>query len=130
MRILIAEDDFNSRLFMEKYLSRYGQCDVAINGIQALECAKDAMDQGTCYNLICLDIMMPKIDGIEALKTIRELEEKVLTKDMKPSIIFMISALNDEESKRKAYEAGCQAYAWKPIDIAQFDELLRNHHLI
>jgi len=37
MRVLIAEDDFASRLFMEKFLSRYGECDVAINGIEAID---------------------------------------------------------------------------------------------
>lgn len=129
MKILIAEDDLTSRLFMKKYLSRYGECDLALNGIEAVDQAMNAMAIGDYYDLICLDIMMPKVDGIKALKTIRE-QENAKTTNVKPAKIIMTTALNDKATVEEAYSAGCEAYAWKPIDVDKFDEVLKNLGLI
>ena len=130
MRILVAEDDFTSRLFIKKYLSKYGNCDVAINGMEAIDLAMVAIEQNNPYSLICLDIMMPKVDGIKALKTIRELEKKNLKEGDKPSKIIMTTALNDTETVEEAYKYGCEAYAWKPIDVEKFDEVLKKLDII
>ena len=60
MRILIAEDDYVSRTFLYKFLSNYGECDVTVDGIEALEVFIMSLDEGQHYDLICLDIMMPE----------------------------------------------------------------------
>lgn len=124
MRILIAEDDLTSRLFMKKYLSKYGNCDLAMNGIEAIDLAMNAVQTNEHYDLICLDIMMPKVDGLKALKAIRELEKTYLKPGSEPAKVIMTTALNDKETVEEAYEVGCQAYAWKPIDINKFNEVL------
>lgn len=130
MRILIAEDDLTSRIFMKKYLSTYGTCDAAINGMEAIDMVTSALGKHEHYDLICLDIMMPKVDGIKALKAIRELEETLLVDGSKPSKVIMTTALNDKDTVDEAYKLGCQAYAWKPIDIERFDAVLRKLGLI
>lgn len=130
MKILIAEDDFTSRLFIKKYLSKYGNCDLAMNGMEAIDLALVSLEQKNPYTLICLDIMMPKVDGIKALKTIRELEKKYLSNGENPAKIIMTTALNDKETVEEAYKYGCEAYAWKPIDVEKFDEVLRKLDLI
>jgi two-component system chemotaxis response regulator CheY len=124
MKILIAEDDLTSRLFMKKYLSRFGECDVVMNGIEAVDHVMNAINLAQPYDLICLDIMMPKVDGIKALKTIREIEKTSLNENQEPSKIIMITALNDKETVEEAYKYGCEAYAWKPIDLERFEEVL------
>lgn len=129
MRILIAEDDLTSRLFMLKYLSKYGSCDVAMNGMEAIDLVMNAIELKNPYDLICLDIMMPKVDGIKALKTIREVE-KTSTELITPAKVIMITALNDKETVEEAYSYGCEAYAWKPIDVTKFDEVLKKLNLI
>lgn len=129
MRILIAEDDLTSRLFMNKYLSKYGECDVVMNGMEAIDLVINAIELNDYYDLICLDIMMPKVDGIKALKTIREIE-KTAKLPIKPSKIIMTTALNDVETVQSAYDQGCEAYAWKPIDIDKFDAVLKSLDLI
>lgn len=127
MRILIAEDDLTSRLFMKKYLSKYGTCDIAMNGMEAIDLVMNAVESKAHYDLICLDIMMPKVDGLKALKVIREIEGKA---SAKPSKIIMTTALNDKNSINEAYDYGCEAYAWKPIDVDKFNEVLKKLGLI
>jgi len=130
MRILIAEDDLTSRLFMKKYLSTYGTCDLAMNGLEAIEMVMTAIEKKEPYDLICLDIMMPKVDGIKALKTIREMESDKSNIGNEPAKIIMTTALNDKETVEEAYELGCEAYAWKPIDVDKFNEVLKKLDLI
>lgn len=130
MRILVAEDDLTSRLFMKKYLSRYGSCDAVNNGVEAIDAFMNAVAVGELYDLVCLDIMMPKVDGITALKTIRDIEKTNLKPGQKTAKIIMTTALNDRETVDEAYRLGCEAYAWKPIDMDKFDEVLKKLALI
>ncbi len=66
MRILVVEDDFISRRLLCRFLERFGECDVAINGNEAVNAVEHALQAGAHYDLICLDIMMPEMDGQEA----------------------------------------------------------------
>lgn len=130
MRILIAEDDMTSRLFMKKFLSQYGECDVAMNGMEAIDLVMNAINTKNPYDLICLDIMMPKVDGINAIKVIREIEKSSLGEEKNSAKIIMTTALNNKETVEEAYDLGCDAYAWKPIDVDKFNELLVKLQLI
>jgi len=130
MKILIAEDDFTSRVFMEKFLSKYGECDVVIDGIQAIDSYMKSIDEGHIYDLICLDIMMPRLDGIKALKAIRDIEKQNGIEIDKKVKIIMTSALNDNNTVSKAYDIGCEGYVWKPIEIDAFIVIMRNIGLI
>ncbi|MCH4890795.1 response regulator [Acidaminobacter sp. JC074] len=128
MKILLVEDDLTSRMFMEKYLSRYGHVSYASNGLLAIDLVEDALKKNQYYDLICLDVMMPKIDGLKTLKEIKKLEKKYPDRSM--SKVIMTSALNDKHTVEEAYDSGCHGYAWKPIDIQKFDELLKTLNLI
>ncbi len=124
MRILIVEDDLASRRFMEKYLSRYGSCETATNGLEAVDMVLQAMEDNNPYRLICLDIMMPKLDGMKTLKIIRNIEkERGIFGEQKAKII-MTTALNDKKTVTESYDSGCEAYAWKPIDTEKFSGIL------
>ena len=76
MRILIAEDDFASRKVILKFLSEYGECDVTVDGMEAIDAFMMALEDGDPYDLICLDVMMPIMDGYQALKNIRDIERE------------------------------------------------------
>ena len=77
MKTLIVEDEFTSRRLLQKILAAYGECDIAIHGKEALEAFRLARDEREPYDLICLDIMMPEMDGQETLKMIRKTEEEM-----------------------------------------------------
>lgn len=130
MRVLIAEDDFASRLFMKKFLSKYGECDVAIDGIEAIDAYLNSVKDANTYDLICLDIMMPRLDGMKVLKSIRDIEKQNGIKAENKVKIIMTTALNDKATVLNAYESGCEAFAWKPIEIDKFVLVMKNLGLI
>ena len=67
MKILLAEDDFVTRKFMANLLSKYGDCDVTVDGMEAVDAYMMALEDDDPYYLVCLDIMMPVMDGYQAL---------------------------------------------------------------
>jgi two-component system chemotaxis response regulator CheY len=124
MRILIAEDDLASRKFLYKFLSTYGDCDITVDGIEAVEAFLMALEEKTPYQLVCLDIMMPKLDGLKALKAIRDIEsEQGVTPEQKVRVI-MTTALHETEHVFEAFDSGCEAYAAKPINTQKFIEVM------
>ncbi len=130
MRTLLAEDDFASRKFMEKYLSQYGECDVTVDGEEAVNAYMIAMEDGNPYDLICLDVMMPVLDGYQVLKAIRNMEAERGIKKADRVKIIMTTALNEERNVKKAFELECEAYSGKPIDVERFDQVLEKLGLI
>lgn len=130
MRILIAEDDFASRKFMLRFLSKYGECDITVDGVEAVDAFLMALDNDEGYDLICLDIMMPALDGYQALKAIKDIEEERQIPEEKRAKIIMTTALSEGRNVTKAFELGCVAYAGKPIDQEKFENVLRKLELI
>lgn len=130
MRILIAEDDLASRKYILKILEPYGECDFTVNGIETLDAFLLALDERKPYDLICLDIMMPKADGMKVLKTIRQIERQTGTEDSKRVKIIMTTALNDTEIINNSYDIGCEAFATKPIDGEKLIKVIRKLGLI
>lgn len=130
MKILIAEDDFASRKFMLRFLSQYGECDVTVDGMEAVDAFLMALEAGESYDLVCLDIMMPELDGYQALKAMRDIEKEKNVPAEKSAKIIMTTALNEGRNVTKAFELGCVAYAGKPIDQEKFENVLRKLELI
>ena len=115
MKTLIVEDDFTSRMLMQKFLQSYGETHVAVNGQEAVGAVSLALGAGEPYDLICLDIMMPEMDGQEAVRKIREQEG---LRGIAPSDgvkIVMTTALDDMKNVFTAYNGLCDAYLTKPI---------------
>ncbi|MFP4521244.1 MAG: response regulator [Fibrobacterota bacterium] len=116
MKSLIVEDDFVSRRLLQKIVSEYGPADIAVNGLEAIEMFKMAHDDSEPYDLICLDIMMPKMDGQEALHKIREIESSMGIYMLDGVKIIMVTALDDRKNILKGFNEGCESYVVKPID--------------
>lgn len=117
VKILIVEDEFISRALLGQILSPYGTCHIATNGREALEILKNACDLNEKYDLVCLDIMMPEIDGQEVLAGIREMEESRGISGVTATKVIMTTALDDTYNIMEAFTRGhCEAYLTKPID--------------
>lgn len=131
MKVLIVEDDFTSRKLMQTILSPHGECDIAVNGKEAVDAFKAALDAGQPYDLICMDIMMPEMDGQEALKKIRGIEKEHNVRGTGEAKVVMTTALDDPKNVVEAYyKGGATSYIPKPIDRQLFIHLLRNLGLI
>jgi len=130
LKILIAEDNLAGRKFLNEFLSGYGDCDLVIDGMEAIEAYSTSLSGETPYDLICLDIMMPRVDGVRALKAIRDLEKQKGVKQEKQAKIIMTTVLAESDLVKRAFEFGCDAYASKPIDIIKFIEALQELGLI
>jgi two-component system, chemotaxis family, chemotaxis protein CheY len=124
MKILIVEDDFTSRTILQQMLEPYGTCDVAVNGYEAVEAFGQAMKGGQPYDLVCLDIKMPVMDGQEALKRIRGLEWADGIVSMAGAKIVMTTVLDDLANVSEAYVGMADGYLTKPIEPAKLLGLL------
>jgi len=126
MKTLIVEDDFTSRVLMHEMLKKYGAADIAVNGKEAFEAVRAAMDARAPYDLICLDIMMPEMNGQEALKQIRQLEADAGVTPDKRARVVMTTAHADRDNVLEAIKSQCDYFLVKPIDgRALLDELRR-----
>ncbi len=130
MRILLAEDDFATRKFMISFLSKYGECDVTVDGMEAVDAFMMALEDDEPYDLVCLDIMMPVMDGYQALMGIRNLEKERNIPQEEGVKVIMTTALNDEQNVKMAFELGCTIYSGKPIDKARFEQAMKKLGLI
>jgi two-component system, chemotaxis family, chemotaxis protein CheY len=130
MRFLITEDDFASRRLLQKYLSDYGDCDIAIDGNEAVNAFRWSLEENEPYDLICLDIMMPNMDGHEALKEIRKIENEYGIGGFNRVKIIMTTALDDSSDIINSFREGCEAYLIKPIEKNKFIGELANLCLI
>ena len=116
MKTLIVEDYFASRTLLQRYLSGISECDIAVNGNEAVEAFRVALDEEESYDLICLDIMMPDIDGHEALRKIREIECEYSIGGFKSVKVIMTTALGDSQNIIGSFREGCESYIRKPIE--------------
>ncbi len=131
MKILIADDDTNSRIILISMLSSIGTCHEVSNGEDAVTLFTEALAQKEPFQLVCMDIMMPVMDGQEAVLAIRQLEKtaKVSTND--EAVVIMTSALDTLDSIISSFDkGGCNAYLGKPIRRTALMEKLRNYGLI
>ena len=125
-KILIAEDNVSLRQLMKIHLKRAGYTVYeAADGSDALE----VMDHNH-VDLIIADIMMPVMDGYQALMGIRNLEKERNIPKEKQAKIIMATALNDEKNVKMAFELGCTVYSGKPIDQEKFEQVLKKFGLI
>ena len=124
MKILIAEDDRVSRTFLQKFMQGYGEVEVAVDGMEAVDMYMDSIKKNDRYDLLCLDIMMPKVDGLKVLKVIRQIEKQQNIPAEEHLKIIMMTALADVGYVDEAFRQGCDAYASKPVDTEKVQEVM------
>jgi len=117
-------------LLLEEVLGRLGPVHVALNGREAVDAFGFALAASDPYDLICLDIMMPEMDGREALRRIRGLEEAAGITSTHGARIVMITAIDHEQSVTDAFHGLCDAYLCKPVGKGKLLKLLSQYHLV
>lgn len=130
MKSLVVDDDFFSRRILQAILGNYGECHIAVDGKEALFAFERAFVEESPYDVICLDIMMPGMNGQEVLKAIRKIEEKKNIFCSDGVKIIMATALNDGDSIKQAFREQCESYLIKPISKSKLLKILTNFELI
>lgn len=115
---------------MVNFLSKYGECDVTVDGMEAVDAFMMALEDDEPYDLVCLDIMMPVMDGYQALVAIRKLEKEKNIPEGHAVKVIMTTALNEERNVKMAFELGCTIYSGKPINQDRFEQALKKLNLI
>jgi two-component system chemotaxis response regulator CheY len=129
MRILVVEDDPTSSLVLEMFFQHVGEVHTARDGEAGLEAFRNAIAQGHPFDLVTLDIMMPKLDGQGVLKEIRALEDQHAVPSHKAAKVIMTTALDDKADLMQALPR-CDAYLTKPIDRSQLMFYIRKFGLL
>lgn len=127
MRSIIVDDDEMGRMMLATLLEEFGPCDQAADGKEALEFIDRAAAEDNPYDLICLDIVMPVMDGTETLRQIRERDQQQGTRTK----VFMISACNSPQDIENAFfEGDCDDYVVKPFRRDAVTQMLTRYKLI
>ena len=130
MKTLIVEDEVTSRTLLRALLRRYGTTNVAMNGKEGVDAVAEAIKAAEPYDLICLDIMMPEMDGQEALRRIRQLEDEAGIGEAGRARVIMTTAQADRDTVLEAISAHADYFLVKPIDSRQLLDNLRKLNLI
>lgn len=125
MRILIVDDDLLGRIILRKLLGSRGDCDMAVNGREAVEAFRMAREENNPYDLICMDILMPEMDGVEALKTIRAYEEERGVFGQQRVKVIMITGKDDSKSVLTSFREGCEGYVVKPVERENLEKQVK-----
>ena len=131
MKCLIAEDHLISRRILKELLPPYVDTDIAVNGQEAIDSFVLAHESKRPYDVIFMDIMMPVVDGQQALKTIRALEKKMEIPPFLAVKVIMTTALDDPSTVIKSLN-DCEAdsYLVKPLSRQKLAKELRALNLI
>ena len=124
MKILIVDDDATNRKLLFSMLEDNGDCEEAEDGVRAVEKVRASIQAQELYDIIFLDLKMPRMDGHETLTEIRKMEEEngILTGD--GAKVVVVSALNDQENIISAFRAGCEYYLVKPFQQNKLFQLM------
>ena len=115
-KILLVDDDMRNVFALSKVLQERGMEIIkAENGKEALE----MLEMHTDIDLVLMDIMMPEMDGYEAMRQIR------LQKKLKSLPVIALTAKAMKDDKQKCINAGANDYITKPIDLDQLLSLMR-----
>jgi len=126
--ILLVEDDEGHALLIQESLRRYG----VVNKIHTMTDGQMALDyvfrQGEFAQkqnvplpgLILLDLNLPKVDGFEVLRQVKENEE------LKSIPVMILTSTEDQREIDRSYQLGANNYITKPIDYQEFQEKVRH----
>lgn len=124
--IIIAEDDAGHARLIEKNLGRVG----LHNPVQFFENGQEVLDflfrrgpgphrlSNTAY-LLMLDIRMPKVDGVETLRQVKEDDS------LRKLPVIMLTTTDDPREIQRCHLLGCNSYIVKPVDYDKFAEAIK-----
>ncbi|ACH37404.1 MULTISPECIES: response regulator [Citrifermentans] len=131
MNCLIVEDNEFSREALRLFLAPHAEIELAADGQEGVELFQNALARGNRFDLVLLDVVMPKLDGQQALKLMRQAEKDYAVTEKQKAVIIMTTALTSAEQMQQAlWDGDCTDYLVKPIVRADLLALLRRYRLL
>lgn len=131
MRVLIVEDDYYCRSMLHDMLRPIAECDIAVNGEEAVFAFKRALEAKKPYDLICLDLVMPEMDGHQTLKELRSMEREMEIHPMSEAKVIVTTVLDDDKETNDAFFlGGATSYLVKPIEEKKLMQELESLGLV
>jgi two-component system chemotaxis response regulator CheY len=131
MKILLVDDSKSAQLKTHEILSKYGECDQAYNGLEALDYFTSSILKQAPYDLVVMDIVMPEMDGFQASKEIMAFEEREnIPEDKRTKIVMLTSKAEPKHMIKAQLEIGVTTYLTKPFDEETLIETLDNLGLL
>jgi two-component system chemotaxis response regulator CheY len=130
VKALIAEDDFINRRVMQLFLAGYGKCDVADNGVSALQMVQDAHRNNKPYALVCVDATLPGMDGLTLLGEIRRVERELGLMGRDGASVMILSAEATKDMVLSAFRSTCDGFMLKPFRKRELVAFLSEQGLI
>jgi two-component system chemotaxis response regulator CheY len=124
MKVLVVEDNMINRIILQEILSGYGEVHSCVDGTEAVLAFRRSLEQASPYDLVCMDVVMPVMGGIEALKLIRR-EEKLHGRSRpRATKVVMTTGSDDKNTIDSAFNELCDAYIVKPIDAKELRDIV------
>jgi two-component system, chemotaxis family, chemotaxis protein CheY len=126
MKVLIVDDEEFCRELLLETLQPYAACDLASDGEEAIAAFSRALDENAPYDLLCLDIMMPGLNGHDVLEQIRRIETERDIRQSQRTKVIMTTALAEAKHCMRAFRTGCENYVVKPFGEADILTAIRD----
>ena len=115
MKVMVIDDVMINIMVVKHTLKSLGQVDGFQEHTQALSLLRRAYEEGTPYDVLFLDIVMPTGDGMEVLQEVQEMGRKFAPEN--PTKVVMITGKGDRDSVNQAIRYGAAGYLLKPLKV-------------
>lgn len=123
LRLLLVDDNkINLQLLVRYCKSKKHDYVTAEDGVEAVEAfCSNQSDEATKFDFICMDISMPRMDGLEATRRIRSFEQ---SQGMEASKVIALTGLASAEAQQEAFTSGVDQFMTKPVRLKELGEVL------
>ncbi|MBF0294796.1 MAG: response regulator [Magnetococcales bacterium] len=131
MNILIVDDNPINRKMLWEYLKGYGACDMAGDGLEAVEQFEAELTTGNAYDLVLLDLMMPRMNGQNALRRIRAIERQYRIGAREQAVVIIVTGAGSPEELLKTTDTDHKTgILKKPVRMPELMGMLKRHGLV